>query len=102
MEGALQLFSEVLIIAGAIFTIALTSLLSMLFCLASQTSTVPLEGASCGWEVWDFRGGIGKAVFFPAKCMLSYIPKDIFAQLGLVVVEEYCLILNALKKLLQI
>lgn len=68
--------------------IALTTLLR----LTSQTSTVPLKGIRYGGETSDFRAGIWKVVFFPAKHMPSYIPKDIFAQLGLVVLEEYCLI----------
>lgn len=37
---------------------------------------------------------------FPHEMYMSYIPNGNFTQLGLVVVEEYCLVLNALKKLL--
>lgn len=50
----------------------------------------------------ELGAGFRKVVFFPVRSTVSYTPSGIFTQLGLVAAEGYCLVLNALKRLLQI
>lgn len=50
----------------------------------------------------EFRVGIWNVVLSVVKYILSYIPNDVFTQLGLVVVEKYRLVSNGLRKHLQI